>query len=121
MKRVLIIDHDNIAQGLYSRMLQGVEVEIISADTIKKAEKMFEENPDIDAVVINAFGSGLRIDTAPLVRKIKNTPTFKGLMIATSGSPIYAEELVNAGCSCSCEKHLVAQMLCKLLGLSASR
>ena len=103
MKRVLIIDHDNIAQGLYSRMLQGVEVEIISADTIKKAEKMFEENPDIDAVVINAFGSGLR------------------LMIATSGSPIYAEELVNAGCSCSCEKHLVAQMLCKLLGLSASR
>ena len=117
MKRVLIIDHDSIAQGLYIRMLQGVEVEIISACTVKEAEEKFEENAGFDAIVINACICDVRINTVPLVRKIKNTSEFGGLMVATSGNPAYAQELVKAGCDCSCEKHKVARKLREFFGL----
>ena len=113
-KVVLMVEDDKGLQRLWVRMLKGI-VEVVPALSIDDARREFAAHPDLAAIVIGACVPGVAINTEPLVRELR--ATFRGPMIATSGTPLFYDQLVTAGCSHRCEGGLVPEMIRQVLGL----
>ena len=80
----------------------AVKLTIITAMTLKEAEKKFFDNPEIDIIVVDGCVPGRVLNTPPLVREIRKS--FKGIMIAVSSVDEYRKDLLNAGCDIECIK-----------------
>ena len=114
-KKVLVVEDNEMWRTVVKRGLNN-KVQILFADTITKAEKIFEENSDIDLVIMDACVPGDIPNTQPLVRKIRQT--FEGPMIAMSSMPPYRKQILVAGCDYEVEKKEDAgKKALELLGL----
>lgn len=99
MKKVLLVDdvvryHGSIA--LQMNRLAPNAIQVIGAFSAEQASRIFAEHPDIDLIVMDG-NLGDESNTSDLVRTMRET--FKGPIIANSGSPESNIKLVAAGCS----------------------
>ncbi|KKU81798.1 MAG: hypothetical protein UY09_C0028G0004 [Parcubacteria group bacterium GW2011_GWA2_47_8] len=90
------------------------DVLVLCANTIVKAEELFEQCPGVAVIVMDACVPGDSQNTEFLVRSVRKT--FKGSMIAASGDAHYRKELMAAGCDYECTKPEVPQKVIELLG-----
>jgi len=107
-KKVLLVEDYPAWIKIIKEDLGGA-AEVLSATTVEEAEKMFEDNPDIALIIMDACVPGDEINTLPLVKKIRET--FTGPIIAISANDLYRKKLVEAGCTCECEKKKVRSMI----------
>lgn len=115
MKKVLLVEDMKIVHDGLKKML-GDKISLLSAFTIEGAKKLFEENTDIDAIVIDACVPGEEINTIPLVREFRKE--YNGPMIAISTNGDYQKQLVEAGCNERClNKRQLHECLSELLRL----
>lgn len=114
-KKVLLVEDNQSMHDLWRRMLVGYEIELISAFTIEEAKKQFNDNPDIEAIVMDACVPGSRPTTLRLVREFRRT--FEGPMIAVSNLKSYRRKLIHAGCDYQSEKESLHLKLLEILGL----
>lgn len=94
----------------------GSSIRLLQATTLEEAERLFGENPDLDAILMDACLQSDEPNTIDLTRRIRQS--FSGPMIACSGSPFFLEELMQAGCSHRSTKDDAAKLLLQLLGLA---
>lgn len=113
LKKVIVVEDDIFFQEMFSRVLSN-KVELLQAFTIKEAEKLFAENPDVSVIVMDACVPGSKPTTLPLVQKIRQT--FSGPIIAASSLPEFRKELLIAGCNHECEKIDIPRMVLKIIG-----
>ena len=115
MKKILLVEDMKVVHDSVKDALAG-KVKLISAFTISEAKRLFQKNPDIDAIVIDACVPGEVINTLPLVRELRKE--YKGLMIAISKYGDYQKQLVEAGCNKRCfNKRQLSEYLSELLYL----
>lgn len=110
--KVLIVEDDDLCQTMYTDCL-GKTTEILSATTLEDGKRLFDENPDIAIVVMDACVPGGKPNSMKLVKHIRKT--FSGPMIAASSDSDYQDILVEAGCSLKSPKYEVPSLVRELL------
>ena len=114
MKKVLVVEDGMDIQEYYKKALEG-KVEIISAYSIKSAMFHFNENPDLDAIVMDACLPNPPPNTLGITKRFRST--FKGPMIAASSDSGFRKMLMNAGCDHESKKNDIPQKVRELLGV----
>jgi len=116
-RKVLVVDDDpgGCVHELFRRRL-GKDVILLDAWTLEEGRELFNANPDVSVVVMDACVGGKSPNSQELVREIHRT-SFELPIIAISEQEKYRQELVSAGCSAECEKQSCPQMVRKLLDL----
>lgn len=75
------------------------DVEVIDAPTFEQAEGLFlSHRGNIDLIIMDSSLGGARIDTLPLVRRIRNEG-YDGPMLTSSISHENQQTFLQAGCS----------------------
>ena len=112
MKIVLVVEDDKRWPILWREYLGG-RVDFVIALTIQEAEQRLKENPDFDAIVMdfNVPGENGETDTLRLTKEIRSGG-FTNPIVACGS---YQGGQKRAGCSHSCEKEEVVEVLRKLL------
>jgi DNA-binding response OmpR family regulator len=113
--KILLVEDKPEMREIIILGFQGQPIEVLEADTIEQAEKLFDANPDIAAILVDACVPGTYPNTQQLINKFRKT--FGGPMIAISSNDLYREMLMKAGCDYECVKHRAAQKLLEVLGL----
>ena len=115
MKKVLLVEDDQVIQMGWMVLLEDLPLQLLQARDISQARDLFYDNPDLDAVVMDGCVPGVELNTANLTMEIRKR--FAGPMIAVSSEPDFRRALVQAGCDYACDKNLVPDKLIQLLGL----
>ena len=112
--KVLIVEDTVVMQKAYQRRLSPF-CTVLQAFTLAEGERMFRENPDIRAVVMdgNVDGKNGEFDSLPLTKLILET--FIGPIIATSGE--CREAQLKGGCTHECDKSDVPAFIKQMLGV----
>jgi hypothetical protein len=108
-KKVLIVEKDDLMKGLVHSNIKraGKQADIFFAHTSAQAERIIAENPDISVVSIcGRFSNNYHRSMAstvtliPIIReKLKGA-----YVIASSSDPVFADQLLKAGCDVIVEK-----------------
>lgn len=114
MKKVLIVEDNYGWQSIWKRDLQ--KVELLVADSIEEAKKIFSQNDDVDLIVMDACVPGDEPNTMNLVREMRKT--YHGSILANSSVLKYREILLNAGCDKECHKKDVVEKILEILSLN---
>lgn len=116
MKTVLIIEDDHRWQDIYKGSLEG-RVTFLSAFSLEEGEKMFSETADMALIVMDGcVDNEDHLDSLPLIKKIRQT--YKGDMIAASGTSFNRDQMCAFGCNYNVPKREVQAMIQKLLNLN---
>ncbi|MBI4149277.1 response regulator [Candidatus Woesearchaeota archaeon] len=114
--KVLIVeDEEGLYLVMWRRTLGDAAVTLLSAPSIAEARQLFAANPDIAAIAVDACVPGREPNTLSLVQEFRQT--FHGPMIAISGNEDYRQQLIQAGCSHECSKHLLPKTLREVLNI----
>jgi DNA-binding response OmpR family regulator len=111
--KVLIVEDEERWQHPFEALLVD-KVEVIIAPTIQAAEKLFQENPDLSAILMDAQVMASFPNTMELVRKFRMS--FTGPMIAMSSAPSNIKLLMEAGCNYGTEKDKAVDKVLEVLG-----
>lgn len=117
-KKVLVVEDKKFWHNIWRRQLEFVNsggVILISAFSVKEAEKQFAANPDVAAIVMDACVPGDTPNTSALVQKIRET--FKGPMIAISSCEDYQQVILKTGCDHFSSKENLIQKIQEVLDL----
>lgn len=98
MKKVLIVNDEEFLRNVLSTLLTELGFACFTASSSEDGEKLFFENPDLEAVLMDALGPEGVLYTLPLLKKIVDSG-FKGVLVTMSSNPDYRKEMVNAGCT----------------------
>jgi len=108
---ILIVEDDNSIIELLKNILlltfnDGEGLEILEAETVRKAENLFiSNNQEIKLILMDGCLNSATPNTLELVRKIKKvSPELP--IIAMSGSSKFNQRLRNSGCDEQMEKPL---------------
>ncbi len=113
--KILAVDDEDPNHQVWREWLQGKEIEMLSAYSTNEAEKIFNNNPDIVAIIMDGHISGGGPTSEELVQKMREK--FKGPIIAASGSEYMREKLMEAGCDYWAEKWEIAKKVIEVLGI----
>ena len=113
-KKVLIVEDERRWQELLAETIVQLGRLPIEAMTVKEGERLFRENPDVVAILMDACVPGDTPTTVSLVRKIRDE-MYRGPIVAMSSVLEYRELLVVAGCSHQCDKSDLLQRLPEIL------
>ena len=103
--KILIVEDDWDLAESYKGWLEIGKHQVLLAHTEVEAMTTLQQNPDIGLVFMDGSLDGTGApDTMQLVANIRQRPTFKGRIIAISGSQHSNMILRQAGCHDSCEK-----------------
>ena len=114
-KQVLVVEDEKRWHNKWSQALEGKDVILINAFSIKEAEQEFNANPDIAAIVMDDCVPGDYPTTIPLVKKFREV--FKSPIIAVSISKTYRQWLIQAGCDYEAKKDELPEKLLEILGM----
>ncbi|KKQ34496.1 MAG: HD domain protein [Candidatus Nomurabacteria bacterium GW2011_GWB1_37_5] len=112
MKKILVIDDDKMVQLPFKRIL-GDKYNVLQAYNLKEAAELFQNNPDVDLIVMDGCLSDKGLDTLPLIEEIRKT--FKGTMIASSSRVDYRATMVEKGCSYPMQKWEILEKIHQIL------
>ena len=115
--KILIVEDRDIYQSLYRDYIQSA-AEILAAKSLDEGKRLFDENPDIVLVVMDACVPGSKPNSMNLIIHIRQT--FNGPMIAASSDPDYRDILVETGCNLKSPKEKVPDLVRELLRLRNS-
>src|SRR3990167_9663157 len=108
LPKVLLVEDLEMFHDYAKKSLEG-KVEIISALTVEDGRRLFDLNPDVAAIVMDACVPGDYPTTPPLVAEIRSK-NFTGPIIAISSDAGFRQKLLSAGCSHECsDKWAVAE------------
>jgi len=120
-RKILIVEDVGLVHEAYRLKLTGQlgeegarEVEFLHAFTVKEAKRLFNLNPDLVAVVMDACVPGEKPTTLNLARQMRKSG-FRGPMIAASSVPLFRDKLRRAGCDLHADKAEVPARLCEVL------
>lgn len=107
MPKILVVDDDVKIQAILKKLFSGRNNTILfSALSIEEARLIFNQNPDIDLIVMDACVPGDTPNTIPLVQELREK--YNGLIVASSSVDFYRKVLLKAGCNKEVPKsHLV--------------
>jgi len=97
MKKVLVVNDSELIQDMV-RMAMGELCAILRATSLQMGRELYDQNQDVDLVVMDGCVDSSSLDSIPLVEEIRKT--YKGPILAASSSFLCNEELVLAGCDC---------------------
>ena len=115
MKKVLVVEDYDDYYRLAEKGLAG-KVEIMRAETLSEGRKLFQENPDVDLIIMDACVPGDKPNSMPLVAEIIESGYDKPI-IASSSMPFYTNKLVEAGATHEADKMEAPKLALGLLGL----
>lgn len=117
MKKILIVDDLDYMYEIWRDLFEvnKLEIEIIKALSIKEAEEAFNNNSDLNAVVVDACVPGYEPNTMDLIRKMRKS--FFGPIIAISDEDDFNDILMKAGCNCQTRKWTLPQKIKEVLCL----
>lgn len=115
MKKVLVVEDRDMDFCRIEEDLVG-KVEIMRAENQSEAKKLFQNNPDVDLIVMDFRVPGEKLDTTFLVKEIVSSGYSKPI-IASSLMYGNRQELIEAGATHEAEKSKVAKLALGLLGL----
>lgn len=113
MPKVLIVE-DFLPYYENIRIELGNRAEVLWGQTLEEGEKIFENNPDLDLIIMDACVPGQIPNAMPLVKKIIATG-FKNPIIACSS--MFCMELLEAGATHEANKYDAAKLAIELLGI----
>jgi len=112
----MIVEDSKAWSDIIKRGL-GDKVSVFCAYNLIEGARIFEENPDMAVVIMDACVPGDEPNAQILVREIRKT--FKGPMIAMSSMEKFRKVLLAAGCDYEVEeKSQAAEKVFELLGIS---
>lgn len=112
--KVLIVDDEEEWRERWTRRLTREGAEVLKASSLAEGEELFEANPDITLVIMDACVPGLcQPNSMPLVEKIRQT--FKGPIVAASGRPDFRKLLMDAGANREASKNEVSALVSQIL------
>ena len=101
-RTVLIVEDEERWQEQFKSFLPDTAT-VLQATSLAQAEKLYSENPMIDFIIMTGcVDHADLLDTIPLIKKIRET--YKGEMVAISGSYDYVDDMIAAGCDCGKHK-----------------
>jgi CheY-like chemotaxis protein len=112
IKKVLIVEDNPTYSHMIRRNLED-KVLIAQAFTTKEAEAIFQRNPDLAVILMDACVPGDNPNTMWLVKKMRET--FTGPIIAISSVSDYRKKLMEAGCNYEAMKNQAAQKVLELI------
>lgn len=117
-KRVLLVEDEEVVVKLVKISLKrkgGEDIEILWANDLVKAKRMFQENEQsLNLVALDACVPGTSINSLPFLDDLIKAG-FAGPIIATSAIPKYRVALITAGATDSCPKEGIANKIKELL------
>lgn len=113
--KVLMVDDANWVHLRLERELADKGITLLKALTLEEGQKLFNNNPDVCAVIMDPCVPGDSPNSQGLVKKIRKT--FTGPIIADSFISSHRRELLKAGCSHESEKYFLSEKLLEILGL----
>jgi len=117
MKRILVVEDDNLYFSIIEGDLSTEAITIIRAETLLDADDFFEKNrDDLDLIVMDACVPGDEPNSMWLVRKIISSG-YKKPIIACSSSSEYRETLMRAGATHQTNKFQAVKKIKSLLDL----
>lgn len=112
MKRILVVDDDIFFLALVCLLVKSEmkDVEVLTSNTLIGGQEIFRQHVDeIDLVALDGcLTSGAKSSDPPetlgFASEIKHNKSFKGVVVAISGSEEQRQALIRAGCDYECEK-----------------
>ena len=96
MFKVLVVEDQECYWESIKHDLEAKEIVVLLATTIEEAEKLFKENPEVDAISMDACVPGDEPNTIPLLGKIIKSG-YKGVIYVCSKSRTFVKLLLEAG------------------------
>jgi CheY-like chemotaxis protein len=115
MPKILIVEDDYEYFTNINNELIG-KAEVLRAETLGEGADLFQNNPDIDLIIMDACVPGGSPNAMPLVKKIVSSGYTKPIIACSNYFP-YSQELIAAGATHMANKREVAKIALKLLGL----
>lgn len=112
--KILVVEDIEDFQLQYRKNLNDI-ADILAATTLDEGKRLFDANPDIVLVVMDACVPGNKPNSMELVKHMRQT--FEGPIIASSSMLEYREILIGAGCSIKSHKSGVPDLIRELLRL----
>jgi len=111
--RILVVEDEHTLVSFWKMIVEG-RAEIIWADNLVDAEKIFVKDQDFDFMVMDCCVPGRVPNSFTLVEKIRESGYTKPI-IAKSASDKYAEELLEFGASHMAVNGQVHELILELL------
>ena len=111
--KVLILEDYLPNQILFKDMLCDTFIIPLPAYTIEEASRFFDENPDIEIVVVDGCINSKKINTIEFVKIIRGK--FKKPIVSISESERNQNKLLAAGCDFKCTKLKLPRFLTDLI------
>ena len=116
MRQEVLVIEDFCSCRFAIKMGLKDKVKVLEAATLEEGKRVFQKNPDVSLVIMDACVPGDEPNSMPLIKKILSAGYSKPI-IAISGNPEYRKILLRAGATHEAEKHKVAELALKLLNL----
>lgn len=113
MPKVLIVEDDKQWRDIWARQLRREGAEVLAASSLEEGERLFEANPDLALVIMDACVSSESPNSMPLVQKMRKT--FQGPIVAGSGNSNYSKILMQVGCSHEAPKWDIPALVSQIL------
>lgn len=111
-KTILVVEDDEVSIAFLKLVLTSHGYEVIPADNGKKAVEIFQENPDIDLILMDIKMPVMNgIDATKAIKKINSSvPIIAQTAYALPGDK---EKTIEAGCDDYLSKPITAELLFK--------
>lgn len=114
MKKVLVLEDRDVDFWKIEQAFAG-KVELVRASSQREFKKLFEENPNLDLVLMDYFSPGNTPNTLPLLREIRESapdiPIISSSLMASRG-----DEMIQAGATGWGMKEKAVDIALNLLG-----
>jgi hypothetical protein len=115
---ILVLEKEQHLYDLYSRMLRqkhNLNLNMTQARDLESAIRHFRALKEEIKVIVVSTCSNCQSELSAGFVKIIRKEGFEGLAIATSGTPVFRDSLVQAGCDFQCEKIVVPDKIYEYL------
>lgn len=116
MPKVLVVEDFDYFFNMINRGLSS-EIEVLRARTLKEGNNLFQNNPDVDLIIMGACVPGDEPNAMPLVKKIVDSGYKRPIIACSSISP-FTKKLICAGATHESSKEGAAKLALKLLNLN---
>ncbi|MES2059925.1 MAG: hypothetical protein V4438_02765 [Patescibacteria group bacterium] len=116
MKTVLVIEDSAILRhAIEAASVDWAEtLSFLYAEDFAEGIKLLGENPDLDVIILDVRLPDGRSSSDNFARIIREEHFFKGLLVASSAQPGYADEMIQQGCDLFVDKEKLGEYLSSL-------